>query len=935
MTLAQAPPASAKPAAASRAKRLLGRRREREALSRVLQAARVATGGVLVVHGEAGVGKTALLDNTAQAASGFRVVSAVGVEGEMEFPFAALHRLCSSSMAFAEHLPELQREALAVAFGLSTGPAPDRFLIGLSVLGLLSETAEEQPLLCIVDDAQWLDRASAQSLTFVARRLLAEKIAFVFGARELDTALAALPGLHLEPLGRRDARDLLRSALPGRLDDRVLERIVVETRGNPLALLELPRGLTPLQLAGGFAVPAALPLAAQIEESFTRRLAGLPAQARCLLLLASAEPTGDLALLWRAAQQQRIPESAAQVLDSEGLLTLTSGVAFRHPLVRSAVYGAAEPDERRAAHRALADAIDPRLEPDRRAWHRAQAAAAPDETVALELERSAARAQSRGGLAAAAAFLERAAALTPDPPIRSQRALAAAKAKLEAGSLSEALALLDAAGDHDEDDRQGALRELLRAQVSLAAQRGSEAPPLLLNAARALEPIEPQLARHTYLEALDGALFASRNATDRTLLEVSEAALLMPAPDTPGPNDLLLRGLALWFTESYAVGAPVLKEALSAFRDDSSPHPFPARWLLAAFAAAELWDEETWMLLTEKQLTRARATGALTAIPPALGSRSIILAMSGELATAATLIDEQASICEAAAIARTANGALWLVAWAGSETELKELSRTVSADALRRGYGYALGVIGLVSAVLYNGLGLYEQALAAVRSAAENAQELAWPIAAVVELIEAAARCGERPLAERALKVLLERTEVSQTAWALGTAARCRALLADGSDADALYREAIDRLGETRMRVDLARSDLLFGEWLSRQGRRPEAREQLRSASDIFSELGIVAFAERAGRELQAAGGRAPHRRGEIRAGQDELTPQEAETARLAAEGSTNREIAAQLFLSPSTVEYHLRKTFRKLGVKSRTQLAHQLNQQQRTGEPL
>jgi DNA-binding CsgD family transcriptional regulator len=914
---------------------LLGRRAEREAISRLLGAARDEAGGALVIAGEPGIGKTALLDDATRAASGFRIVSAVGVEGEMDFPFASLLRICTPILTFAERLPALQREALGVAFGQSAGPAPDAFLIGLAVLGLLSEAAEEQPLLCVIDDAQWLDRPSARSLTFAARRLLAEKIALLFGARELDTALAGLPGLQLAPLGHRDARDLLRAALPGPLDERVLERIVVETRGNPLALLELPSGLTPHELAGGFALPAALPLTAQIEDTFARRLAALPPQARRLLLLASAEPTGDPALLWRAAQLIGIPESAAQLLESQGLITLSSGVAFRHPLVRSAIYSAAEPDERRAVHRALADALDPLLEPDRRAWHTAEAAVAPDEIVAFELERSAARAQSRGGLAAAAAFLERAAVLTPDPTARSRRALAAAKAKLEAGSLQEALALLEVMGDEDTDEEQRALRDLLKAQVNLAAHRGSEAPPMLLNAARALQPIEPQLARHTYLEALDGALFAGRLATEGTLLEVSEAALLMPTPNSTGPNDPLLRGLALWFTESYTTAAPVLKEALAAFRDDSSLQPVPARWLfLAGWAAAELWDEETWMLLTEKQLTRARETGELAAVPSALGSRSIILAMSGELAAAETMIDELASITDAAGIMHPADGALWLPAWRGEELQLQELAEHLSTAAAASGSGYALAVVELVSAVLYNGTGRYRDAMAVVRSAIEDALALASPIASVVELVEAAVRCDERPLAERALRQVLTRTDAAQTPWAMGTAARCRALLADSGAADALYREAIDLLGETRMRVDFARARLLYGEWLRLQGRRPEAREQLRAAHALFSDLGAVAFAARAFAELHAAGGRAAHTAGETEEGRDELTPHEAQIARLVADGRTNREIAAQLFISPSTVEYHLRKAFRKLGVKSRTQLAHELHRQ-RPADPL
>jgi AAA ATPase-like protein len=491
---------------------LLGRHREREVLDRLLEAARGGRGEVLVVHGEPGVGKTALLEYVIQAGRGFRVARALGVEGEMELAYAALQQLCSPSLDFLERLPDPQQDALAVALGLSAGRAPNPFLVGLAVLGLLSEAAAERPLLCVVDDAQWLDRASARALAFIARRLLAEKIALVFGARELSDALAGLPELHLRPLGQRDARALLDSALPGRLDEQVLDRIVVETRGNPLALLELPRGLSPAQLAGGFGLPAPVPLSAQIEESFTRRLAKLPRDARRLLLVAAADPTGDLALMWRAAQRLGIPESAAHKVESDGLLTLGTGVVFRHPLVRSAVYRGAGPDERSQVHRALADATDPEIDPDRRAWHRAQATAKPDEEVAAELERSAARAHARGGFSAAAAFLERAAALTPDPSRRAQRALAGAHTKFQAGALEDALGLLTTTETGLLTDLERARVDLLRAQIAFVSRRGNDAAPLLLAPARRLAGLDPALARQTYLEALSAAMFAGRLA---------------------------------------------------------------------------------------------------------------------------------------------------------------------------------------------------------------------------------------------------------------------------------------------------------------------------------------------------------------------------------------------------------------------------------------
>jgi DNA-binding CsgD family transcriptional regulator len=891
-------------------------------MTALLQAARDGEGGVLVIHGDPGVGKTALLDSAVQSADGFRTVSAVGVEGEMELPFAALQQLCAPILQFDTRLPELQRDALSVAFGVSFGPAPDAFLIGLATLGLLSEAAEAQPLLCIIDDAQWLDSASRKSLTFAARRAFAEKIAFLFAARRLDDGLATLPALPLGPLPHGDARELMRSVIPAPLDERVLDRLVVETHGNPLAIIEFPRGLAPSQLAGGFGLPTALALTEQIEQTFTRRLADLPAGAKELLLLASADPSGDPVLLSRATERMGLPQDTGALLETEGLLEIGAGVAFRHPLVRSAVYAAAQPGERRDAHRVLAEAIDAQLDPDRQAWHRAQAAVAPDEAVALELERSAARARSRGGIAAGAAFLERAAALSVDPLDRATRALAAAKAKYEAGFLQEALDLIASVETPETNGRQRVMAELLTGQVTLAARRGGEASPTLLHAARSLEPIDPQLARETYVEAFSSTLFAGSLAGTPSVVDVAEAAIASPAPPVTGATDLLVEGLARWFTDSYAAAAPVLKHALHAFLDDTSPQPVGAlRLSMATWAAAELWDEEAWIRLAEEQLSRARTSGELTATPSALGNRSIIHAMCGELATAAALVEEQEAIREAAAMAPTANGALWLPAWAGHEAELKEISQVVSSDARARQEGYALAVIDLVSAVLYNGLGRHEEATAAVRTSPEDAHRLASPIAAVVELIEAASLAGDRPLAERALERVLERTEVAQSTWARATAARSRALLATPEHQDDLYREAIDRFSETRLRVDLARTHLLYGEALLRRGGRAEARAQLRSAHELFTRLGTAAFAERARRQLQAAGGRAATKAAVNGEQAIDLTPRETRIARLAAEGHTNREIGTRLFLSASTVEYHLRSVFRKLGVRSRTQL--------------
>ena len=903
---------------------LLGRQRERDVLERLLDAARGGRGGVLVVHGEPGVGKTALLEYAVDAGREFRVARAVGVEGEMELAFAALHQLCSPSLALIERLPDPQRDAAEVALGLRAGTPPNPFLVGLAVLSLLSEAAEEQPLLCVVDDAQWLDRASARVLAFVARRLLAEKIAMVFAAREPIPALAGFAEVRVEPLGRRDARALLDRGLPARLDERVLERIVVETRGNPLALLELPRGLTPAQLAGGFGLPAALPLSAGIEQSFARRLARLPRDARRLLLVAAADPTGDAPLEWRAAETLGIAAAAARTLESDGLLAFDGGVVFRHPLVRSAVYRAAASEERSEVHRALAEATDPAVDPDRRAWHRAQAASRPDEDVAAELELSAARAQARGGFSAAAAFLDRSSVLTLDPAKRAARALAAAEAKQQAGALDDALALVSSAEAGPLGEAQRAQVDVIRARVSFAADRGSEAPPLLLTAAKRLEPLDGAAAREIYLDALTAALFAGRLGGDVDTRRVAAAARGAPPPVPPAQAaDLLLEGLAVLITDGAAAGTPVLRKALSAFGNDEIGTEEGLRWLwLAGRAAGYIWDYENWDALTERQVRLGRDSGALTVLPLTLSTRAGVELYGGNLADARSLIAEADAITDATDGRNVPYAPLALVAFRGREPDASRLIQTSAEDFLARGEGMGLTLAQWATAYLHNGLARYDVALAAAEQAAEDPNELWFSPWTMVELIEAAKRSDESDRAASALEVLRETTAASGTPWAQGVEARSRALLAEGEAAEALYREAIEHLGPTRLRVDLARTRLLYGEWLRRERRRIDARTELRTAHEQFSKFGMEGFAERARVELEATGERARKRTVDTRG---DLTPQEAQISRLAAQGHTNREIAAQLFISPNTVEYHLRKVFRKLGVKSRTQLANRL----------
>jgi DNA-binding CsgD family transcriptional regulator len=903
---------------------LFGRERERKALDRLLDGARGGRGGVLVVHGEAGVGKTALLEYAAQAGREFRIARTFGVEAEMELPFAAVQQLCSPFFELMGRLPQPQHDALGVAFGLSTGPTPNRFLVGLAVLGLLAEAAEEQPLVCVVDDAQWLDSASARTLAFVARRLLAEKIALVFAARKPGDVLAGFPELHVLSLGHRDARMLLESALPARLDEHVLDRIVVETRGNPLALLELPRGLTPTQLAGGFGLPPAVPLSVSIEESFTRRLANLPGDARRLLLVAAADPVGDTALVWRAAQQLGIPESAAETVEAEDLLELGARAVFRHPLVRSAVYRAAGLKERRAVHRALAAATDPELDPDRRAWHRAQAAARPDEVVAAELERSAGRAQARGGLAAVAAFIERAAALTPEPTHRAQRLLAAAAAKRDAGDLEAALGLMADVDAGALDELGRARVDLLGARIALEQRRGGDAGRLFLSAASRLEPLDPELARETYLEALGGAMASDVEVVGGAPAVAAAARAAPPGTVPPRTADVLLDAFAIRLTDGYAAAAPTLARALELLLAMDLSNEDVGRWLSVSsgrnsnIVALEMWDDEALHLLAARQVQVARDTGALAHLQFALSFLARSHMLAGELTAATLMIDEAHLIAEATGNPALVNAPMILAAWRGHESQASELIEATSAEAATRRWtsnNYA-------RSVLYNGLGRHDAARDAALEAFQP-DPIGYGSYLVPELAEAASRTADRALLESVLEWLSERTRLISSGWATGIEARVRALLSEGEVADGLYRQSIAHLSGTRVQLELARTHLLYGEWLRRERRRLDARGHLRTALEAFTSMGAEAFARRAARELLATGERARKRTVDTR---DQLTPQETQIARLAAEGDTNREIAARLFISASTVEYHLRKAFRKLDVKSRTQLVGRLS---------
>ena len=903
---------------------LRGRRSECAVFETLLAGVRGGRSGVLVVRGEAGVGKTVLLEYAVESASDVRVLRVLGVQSEMEVAFAALHQLCAPILDRLPRLPGPQRAALGTVFGLGVGPAPSRLLVGLALLSLLSEVAEEGPLLCVVDDAQSLDTASAEAMAFAARRLLAEPVGVLFAVREPADELRGLPDLEVQGLRDEDARALLRSVVRFRLDETVRDRILAEARGNPLALLELPRGLSPTQLAGGFGLLEAQAVPARVEESFRRRLELLPGDTRRLLLVAAAEPVGDAALVWRAAERLEIGTSAAVAAEADGLLEIGTRVQFRHPLVRSAVYRSASLRDRQATHRALGEVTDRELDPDRRAWHLAAAAPGADEEVAAELERSAGRARARGGVAAAAAFLERAVALTSEPQQRAERALAAARVHMQAGSFDSALELLTLAELGVLDQLGRAQVDLLRGQIAFASSFGLEAPALLLKAARQLEPLDIALARETYLDAWAAALFAGRFARAGTLHDVCRAATSASQPTSARrPSDLLLDGLATLVTEGRAAAASLLRRTASVFGEEEIAIEEGLRWGWAAqIAAIALWDEDIWRTGIVRQLQSVREAGLLVHLPIYLNGLGINATWRGEFATAGALIAEADVIAEATGARFARYAAVILAGFRGKEAEASALIDVEVRNAAAAGQDIGVQWCQLTSGILYNGLGRYGEALVEAREASEHAPELYVSAWALPELIEAATRTGETRLAVEALERLAEATSIGDSDWGLGLLARSRALLTAGQDAEGSYREAIDRLSRTQLRPELARAHLLYGEWLRRERRRLDAREQLRHAHKLFMEFGMQAFAERARVELSATGEQARKRRPETI---DQITPQELQIARMARDGLSNPEIGARLFISRRTVKYHLQKVFTKLEIRSRSELARVL----------
>ena len=908
---------------------LFGRTGELEILRGLIAKVRSGRSAVLVVRGEPGIGKTELLRQLSAEASGFWVAWVAGVESEMELPFAGLYQLCAPMLGRLGSLAEPQRRGLSVAFGLASGESPDRFLVALAALSLMAEAAEEQPVLCVVDDAQWLDQASAQVLGFVGRRLLAEPVALVFATRTPASGdpapdhLASLPDLRLDGLDDQSARALLATVAPGPLDEGVRARILEETHGHPLALLELYRGRSAADLAGGFALPDARDLPERIERQYAARLAELPDDVQQLVLLAAADSVGDPALILRAARVLGLDTGTVNLAAAGDLLRFGANVRFRHPLVRSAAYRAATADRRRAVHEALAAATDQQADPDRRAWHHAHAAVGPDEAVAQELINSASRALHRGGVAAAAAFWERAVVLTPDPGTRAVRALTAAEAKYAAGDFEAAQACLVTAELGPPGELGGARVQRMRAQIAFALRRGGDAPPLMLQAAQRLENLDADLAKQTYLEAMVAAIYAGRLARGRDARQVARAA----RPATPGHSgpeplphsELLIHGLAVRLADGYVAAAPTLKEALRRYRAE----PPELGWLSVSYnvVAMDLWDDEAWFELADRQVRLARANGTLSWLPFALDYLAEIHVQSAELSKAAALLMERERIDQGTREATLPYVPLLLAAWRGDAPRAAELADEMTRGAADRGEGAALTYTDYARAVLYNGLADYRPAAEAAH-AASVVNEIVISPWALYELVEAGARSGQQELARAAADQLSQLAVASGSDWAGGAAARSRALVSGGHAAEGAYRKAIELLGRTRMAAHLARARLVYGEWLRRENRRVEARSQLRSAFDALASMGAEAFAERARRELQATGEKVRKRGDDTRA---DLTPQEEEIARLANEGRTNEEIGAQLFIGRRTVEWHLSKVFAKLDISSRRELEQAL----------
>ncbi|HJP73917.1 MAG TPA: AAA family ATPase [Pseudonocardiaceae bacterium] len=873
---------------------LVGRELETARLSRLLSVATAGRGAVLVVRGDEGTGKTALLDYLRTKAVDHRVLSVRGVADEAETPFSSIQFLFMALAAEQEQLEPYHRAVLDTALGLQPGPAPETFSVGVALVALLTRASRTGPIVCVADDAHWLDPASQRVLSAVGRRLSRVPVLLVIACA--GASFPELPELVLSGLKPADARTLFNSTRAAPIDEAVVGRILDESAGNPRAIIDCARTMWQ---AGGYTVIPSTSRNAVAEEAVSR----LPVESRLLLIAAAAEPLGDPVRLWRAADHLELPLAAAEPLESAGFLSFGLRVRFHDPRLRSVIYGLASPNERRRVHHALAEATDQDAEPDRYVWHLAQSVVGPDEVVGGELTRCVPAACDRGGLAAAAAFQEQAFLLTANSTTRVERAIQAADLHHQAGDLGSATRVLEAAELGTPDSRLRARVERIRARLAFDTARDRSAILDLLHSAQSLDENEPSLARQTRLEAIGAAIFTGQ-------LDVVDSTLARLAHDERGRTDRLLESVIQWAVGGYASAIEPLKLALKALDCDHADDTRSR--LLAYLIAANMWDEESWDALTGAELVRTREIGGRAVLPYVLTHRALVEVLSGRFAAAGALVAEARAVGEVIGTPPLSEGAVVLAAWRGLEHPDMAAPRNERASS-----GVAGTMARYARAVLANSQGAYDDAVDATREVIEHdgLDIGGWSL---VELIEASARSGDLVTATIALSRLTEQATLSGTDWALGVAARSRALLTVNEQAEEGYREAIEHLSRSRITTDLARTQLLYGEWLRRQGRRLDSRAQLHAARERFAAMGADAFASRAARELLAAGERAPERAEDTKA---ELTPQELRIAVLARDGRSNPKIASMLFISPRTVEYHLHKVFAKLRVRSRNEL--------------
>jgi DNA-binding CsgD family transcriptional regulator len=907
---------------------LIGRTEECAILNKLVADVREHLSGTVVFIGEPGVGKTRLLQYAADSATGgVTTLWISGAQSELRLGFAALHRLLLPYLGRLERLSGPHRGALKVTFGDVEGPPPNRFLVSLAALALLSDVAKEQPLICLVDDAQWLDPESLAVLGFVARRLYADPISLVFSAREHAgdlTALGGLPTRRLGPLDPVSARLVLQKAVPGALDPRVSARMITETGGNPLALIELARELTAEQLVGRLPLPPHLPVGRRVDSHFLAQVRTLPLDTRTLLLIAAASSDDEPATLWRAAALLEISADAVNPAVAQGVLTLTPRITFRHPLIRSAVYDAATLDERRRVHTVLAAVADQDDHQDQSAWHRAAAVTTPDESIAAGLEASAARAQSRGGYTMQAAFLTRAAELSSEARGRALRYLGAARAHLAAGEGLLAETVLDLATPGLDDAGMHVAVQRMRGSIAVFFSRHKDAPAILLDAATRVGPADASLLRQILFEAMQAAVVARQYTAGTTLEEVAQAVLgaARDPQHPPSGNDLLLDGFATRIARGYAEAVPQLRSAVAVmFTDETAALVDIPSTILGWFAADDVWDDTGRRAMFERAQLIERRQGALGAMRITLAGLSVSQAWAGQMADAENSYTEASEISALIGVPPPATTGVLLEvrAWQGREDESRAVASSTADWGRERGAGIleTFALMGLT--VLEIGLSRYPEALRwGLQIFHDDPPGFGNRI--LPEVIEAGVRGGDHAAAQAALARLTERATAASTPWAHGLLARSRALMASDADAEPCYQEAIHQLSTTAMRTELARAHLLYGEWLRRRKRRRDAHLQLRTAHDMFTAMGAAAFANRAGAEQRASGsasGGASHPPNPFG-----LTPQETLVARQASAGATNAEIASRLFITSSTVEYHLSKVFRKLGVTSRRQLA-------------